>query len=166
MKFSIQYQYPTQLSRITAGGPLAPKDENLNEIVERVRVMEKLVADAIEDDSSKMQEELIRQHNNELEGILMLLKSNFCENINQLLLLVEEERSLREELQAELDATKLRWKSDIQRTSESKTSVAQRQITTCESPTEAELLLMNRVAELEAECETLRAVIRNERPDQ
>jgi hypothetical protein len=126
------------------------KDGNLNEIAERVRLMEKLVKEAIEDESANY-DEITRHHNNELEGILHLLKSNFSESINELLVLLEEERTLREETEAELEATRQRWKTEVTRTRAFGSPVV----------TDEEARLRERVAELEAECGTLKLIIKD-----
>ena len=67
-----------------------PNDKPLNEIAERVRQMEKLVLDAMREDSADF-EDLTRKHNQELEGILYLLKTHISDSMNDLIMLIEEE---------------------------------------------------------------------------
>ena len=127
--------------------------EQLNEIVDRVRQMERLVAEALVEEPDKYVN-VLKQRNSELEGILNLVKSQLCDNTNQLLLLLEEERALREDIQAELEAVKARWKVECENVSDSA-------IKSDDKPEESQL--ERKVCELEAECEMLRTLIRNER---
>jgi hypothetical protein len=130
---------------------ICSKDGNLNEIVERVRVMEKLMKDALPAASSDICE-ATRQHNNELEGILHILKSNLSENLNNLLILLEEERAFREEVEAELEVVKSRLRPE---------SCKQRPVGSTSFVSDEETRLKSRVAELEAECEALKSIIQD-----
>jgi hypothetical protein len=51
--------------------------------------------------------------NAELSAILGIMRTTFPNAISELILVAEQERAYREELQAELEMTKLRWKSEV-----------------------------------------------------
>lgn len=51
--------------------------------------------------------------NTELSAILGIMRTTFPNAISELILLAEQERAYREELQAELELSKLRWKSEV-----------------------------------------------------
>jgi hypothetical protein len=161
-----EYNPNSNLDKRTHGSPDHSdpdigESDKLHEIVDRVRQLERLVADALLEESDG-HINILRQRNSELEGILNLLKSQLCENVNQLLLAVEEERALREEAQAEVEALKARFKAESLRMHEVGVK-SQSQDRQENHDTSDQSVLQRKVSELEAECDMLRTLIKDQR---
>lgn len=145
---------------------LRPDNEN-EIIVGKIQQLEKLLEEAMSDDITAG--EKLRIHNIELRGALALLTSSFPSTINELLFLLEEEKVLRENLEAELAATKSRWrievetfKSLVDRQSEERVTARERSsLRSGDSPRHQIEDLRKKVVELETECESLRTIIKN-----
>jgi hypothetical protein len=106
---------------------------------------------------------MIYSNNQELTTILRLLKTSFPELLNEALLVVEEERSRRIQLEAELEVVREKWKEDIARQNEiisQKTDVISRMSRANRDETIGSIDLQRQLAEAHAEIQELRAVIR------
>jgi len=108
---------------------------------------------------------IIHGNNEELASILRILKSTFPDLLNEALLMVEDERSRRIQLEAQLDVVKEQWKADIARQNEiitQKTDIisrmSRRSIDTLGDRSTTDLL--RQLQEAQAEIENLRDVIR------
>ena len=95
--------------------------------------------------------------NKELLSILNILQGPIQNEIDKLTLEVETERACREELQAEVRATKERWKAEVTRLKESMALIDGSPIRG------ADFTLSKRLAEAEAEASQLKEIIRTMR---
>jgi chromosome segregation ATPase len=144
------------------------RPESENEIIAgKIQHLERLLEEAMSDDITVGDK--LRINNNELQGALDLLASSLPSRINELLFLLEEEKVLRENLEAELTATTSRWRAEVEkleslvdRLNEERAS-AREQISMLggESPRSKIEDLRRKIVELETECESLRSIIRN-----
>lgn len=90
----------------------APSENNVSEIAEKIRRLEELLAASLNSDDAVVSDRL-RCHNGDLSQVLQMLRTIFPKVVGELLLLSEEERVLREELQAELQAIHLKWRTEV-----------------------------------------------------
>lgn len=139
-----------------------------NEIIAgKIQHLERLLEEAMSDDITVGDK--LRINNNELRGALDLLASSLPSRINELLFILEEEKVLRENLEAELTATTLRWRTEVgkleslvDRLNEERASTREHtSMRGGESPRSKIEDLRRKVVELETECESLRSIIRN-----
>jgi chromosome segregation ATPase len=127
----------------------------IQEITRKVQQLESLLADAIREDGATSQK--VRNLNSELEGVLHILTTDFPGLVSDLLLVAEEERVLREECEAALQAIKTQWKSEISTLTATIGRLAK--LDCLDTQSDDVVSLRRRIAELESECETLRGII-------
>jgi hypothetical protein len=137
-----------------------PSDYPLGEITVRVREMEKLVAEALRDESSTLVETLTKK-NRDLQAILTLLKLNVSNSINDLLLLLEEESTLRADAEAELGLNRTPLNGPVLK-SGMNVPVNRNHDGPPSKHSDIDVAL-RRVMELQAECDMLKEFIKKER---
>jgi hypothetical protein len=106
---------------------------------------------------------LVHSNNHELSSILHLLKTSFPDMLNEALLLVEEERSRRIQLEAELEVVRVKWKGETARQNEiisQKTEIISRMSRANGEDPIGLIDLQKQLAEAHAEIQELREVIR------
>ncbi len=106
---------------------------------------------------------LVYSNNQELSTILNLLKTSFPELLNEALLLVEEERSRRIQLESELEIVREKWKADVARQNEiisQKTEIISRMSRANGEDPIGLIDLQKQLAEAHSEINELREVIR------
>ena len=144
-------------------------DRRLTKIAEGISKLELMLSLGERSTSTldKDAAEVILDNNRELALILKTLKSTFPAALNELLLVSEEERSSREELQADLDLTRLKWKSEVATLQElladktSNMSYFSSMHSARGGALSEESTLRRRLGEAEAEIRQLREVITN-----
>ena len=98
-------------SRLTVG---QQPQRNMSDIAAKIQRLEELLASSVAVDTTGTARR-ISDHMVELREVSNTLRSVFPKGLDELLLMAEEERALREELQAELQFTRLKWKTEVRK---------------------------------------------------
>lgn len=140
-----------------------PKSPTVNEralsrIADNLKKIELIMSDQTMDQSP----ERLRNSNIQLSSILRILKSDLPHSLNELVLVAEEERILREDLQAEIDVIRMKWRSEVSRLHElySSKDVGSENDALNPAGTTETRHLRRKLAEAEAEIDQLKQIIR------
>ena len=130
----------------------------LSRIADNIRKIETIISECTTNQDS----DHIRYNNSQLSHILHILQSSLPQSLNELILVAEEERIHREELQAEIEVLRIKQRSQLSKFQEISSYDSMRSENGCASPLNIPEIahLRRKLAEAEAEIEQLKHIIR------